>query len=125
MESIHKCGVDAIVKTETIDLVSRSADTNIIRCMWLYKHKFDAEGNFKNHKSLLVANWKSQAQGVYFDETYSPFIKPATIRNVLHVSLSNDWPIHQLEVKNAFLMARSMRIVDPKIYTKYFVVMEC
>jgi hypothetical protein len=30
-------------------------------------------------------------------------VKPATIRNVLSLAVSRDWPIHQLNVKNAFL----------------------
>jgi histone deacetylase 1/2 len=34
---------------------------------------------------------------------FSPMIKPATIRTVLSISASPRWPIHQLDVKNAFL----------------------
>lgn len=75
---------DAIVKSETFDLVPRPPNTNIVSSMWLYKHKFDAEGEFKSHKSRLVANGKSQEHGVDFEETFSPVVKPVTIRAVLH-----------------------------------------
>jgi hypothetical protein len=40
---------------------------------------------------------------VDFDETFSPVVKSATIRTVLSLALSCRWPIHQLDVKNAFL----------------------
>lgn len=69
----------------------------------LYKHKFDAEGEFEGHKSRLVANGKSQEHGVDFEETFSPVVKPVTIRSVLHVALNSSWPVNQLDVKNAFL----------------------
>ncbi|XP_013623810.1 uncharacterized mitochondrial protein AtMg00820-like [Brassica napus] len=77
---------NAIVKSETFDLVPRPSNTNIVRSMWLYKHKYDADGNFKSHKSRLVANGKSQEQGIDYDETFSPVVKPATIRTVLNLN---------------------------------------
>ena len=38
-----------------------------------------------------------------FSETFSPVVKPATVRTVLSLALSRRWPVHQLDVKNAFL----------------------
>nr|GEV29846.1 ribonuclease H-like domain-containing protein [Tanacetum cinerariifolium] len=55
------------------------------------------------YKARLVANGSSQQLGVDFDETFSPVVKPATIRTVLSLVVSRQWPIHQLDVKNAFL----------------------
>ncbi|GJZ26592.1 ribonuclease H-like domain-containing protein, partial [Tanacetum coccineum] len=46
---------------------------------------------------------RSQQQGIDCDETFSPVVKPATIRTVLSLAVSRQWPIHQLDMKNAFL----------------------
>jgi hypothetical protein len=45
----------------------------------------------------------TQHEGIDFDETVCPVVKPAMIRIVLSHALSSDWSIHQLDVKNAFL----------------------
>ena len=38
-----------------------------------------------------------------YDEIFSPVVKPVTVRTVLSLVLSRSWPVHQLDVKNAFL----------------------
>jgi hypothetical protein len=40
---------------------------------------------------------------VDFFETFSPVVKPAMVHTVLSLALYRKWPIHQLDVKNAFL----------------------
>ncbi|GJU15139.1 ribonuclease H-like domain-containing protein [Tanacetum coccineum] len=71
--------------------------------MWLYKHKYNADGFLNQYKARLVANGRSQQQGINYDETFIPVVKPVTIRTVISLVVSQQWPIHQLDVKNAFL----------------------
>ncbi|GKE82439.1 ribonuclease H-like domain-containing protein, partial [Tanacetum coccineum] len=52
------------------------------------------------YKARLVANGSSQQLGIDVDKTFSPVVKPATIRTVLSLAVSRKWPIHQLDVKN-------------------------
>ncbi|KAJ9563458.1 hypothetical protein OSB04_008618 [Centaurea solstitialis] len=73
----------AILSNYTWDLVPKPSDANIV--------------------ARLVAQGFSQQPGLDFDDTFSPVVKPATIRTVLSISISRNWPIHQLDVKNAFL----------------------
>ncbi|GJU10399.1 putative ribonuclease H-like domain-containing protein [Tanacetum coccineum] len=94
---------NALVKNGTWILVPRPSDVNLVRSMWLFKHKFHADGTLSRYKARLVANGSNQQHGVDFDETFSPVVKPTTIRTVLSLAVSRQWPIHQLDVKNAFL----------------------
>nr|GEY92693.1 ribonuclease H-like domain-containing protein [Tanacetum cinerariifolium] len=94
---------NALVKNGTWLLVPRPTGVNMVRSMWLFKHKFHVDGTLSRYKARLVANGSSQQLGVDFDETFSPVVKPATIRTVLSLVVSRKWPIHQLDVKNAFL----------------------
>ncbi|CAA7052957.1 unnamed protein product [Microthlaspi erraticum] len=84
-------------------LVPQPLNANIVRSMWLYTHKFRADGSLARHKARLVANGKSQQVDIDCAETFSPVIKPATIRTILDITVSRDWPLHQLDVKNGFL----------------------
>ncbi|GJT78980.1 ribonuclease H-like domain-containing protein [Tanacetum coccineum] len=65
---------NALISNGTWALVPRPANVNVVRSMWLFKHKFKADGSLS-----------------------SPVVKPATIRTVLSLAVSRDWPIHQLE----------------------------
>jgi hypothetical protein len=52
-----------------------------------------------------------QRPEVDYDETFNPVVKPGTIRTVLTLVLSRSWPVHQLDVKNAFLHDTLMETV--------------
>ncbi|GKD21764.1 ribonuclease H-like domain-containing protein [Tanacetum coccineum] len=84
-------------------LVPRPANVNVVRSMWLFKHKFYANGSLRRYKARLLANGRSQQQGIDCDETFSPVVKPVAIHTVLSLAVSHGRHIHQLGVKNAFL----------------------
>ena len=94
---------DALIRNKMWDLVPRPCDANLIRCMWIFRHKKNFDGSFERYKARLVGDGRSQVAGVDCDETFSPVVKPATIRTVITIALSKSWPIHQLDVQNAFL----------------------
>lgn len=102
---------NALVKNGTWILVPRPSGVNLVRSMWLFKHKFHADGTLSRYKARLVANGSNQQHGVDCDETFSPIVKPATIRTVLSLAVSRQWPVHQLDVKNAFLNGDLSEIV--------------
>ncbi|GJV79342.1 ribonuclease H-like domain-containing protein [Tanacetum coccineum] len=86
-----------------MDTVPKPHGANIVRSLWLFWHKYNADGSLSRYKARLVANGSSQQLGIDCNETFSPVVKPVTIRTVLGLALTRHWPVHQLDVKNAFL----------------------
>nr|GEV32347.1 RNA-directed DNA polymerase, eukaryota [Tanacetum cinerariifolium] len=114
---------NALIKNCTLVLVPRPSGANILRCLWLFRHKFHADGSLTWYKARVVANGSSQQLGIDCDETFSPVVKAATIRIVLSLALTRHWFVHQLAVKNAFLnddlsnivyMHQPLSFVDPR-----------
>jgi hypothetical protein len=94
---------DALQANHTWDLVPRHHGTNVVTGKWIFKLKLHADGSLERYKARYVLRGCTQCSRVDYYETFSPVVKPATIRTVLTLALSRDWPVHQLDVKNAFL----------------------
>lgn len=93
----------ALMVNQTWKLVPRPPGANIVIGKWLFRHKFRADGTLERYKARWVVRGFSQRPGVDFDETFSPVVKSATIRVVLTIVAARDWPVHQMDVNNAFL----------------------
>jgi hypothetical protein len=88
-----------------LDTHTSTPGANIMAGKRIFKHKIHSNGSLVHHKARWVLQGFNQQHDVYYDETFSPVVKPATIRVVLSIAPSQKWPIHQLSVKNAFLHA--------------------
>ncbi|KAJ9543905.1 hypothetical protein OSB04_023612 [Centaurea solstitialis] len=93
----------ALIDNKTWVLVPRHSGMNIVRSMWVFRYKTKSDGTLERYKARLVCDGRSQQVGIDCGDTFSPVVKPATIRTVLTLAISQRWPIHQLDVKNAFL----------------------
>jgi hypothetical protein len=93
----------ALMDNKTCSLVPRPPQSNVVSGKWIFRHKFHSDGTLARYKALWVLRGFSQRPGLDYDETFSPVVKPATIRLVLQIAVSSSWPIRQLDVKNAFL----------------------
>jgi hypothetical protein len=102
---------DALVNNGTWSLVFLPY-ANVVSGKWIYNYKYHSDGSLARYKARWVVRGFSQQPGIDFDETFSPVVKPATIRIVLSIAPSRSWPIHQLDVKNAFLHGN----LDEEVY---------
>jgi hypothetical protein len=107
---------DALMANNTCTLVPQLAGVNIVTGKWVYRHMFLADGSLDHYRARWVLHGLIQWPGIDFYETFIPVFKPATIRVVLTPAFSKDWPIHQLDVKNAFLhgtLTKTVYCVQP------------
>jgi histone deacetylase 1/2 len=94
---------NALIKNNTWTLVKPPAHKAPIGCKWVFRIKENSDGTINRYKARLVAKGFHQKAGSDFTETFSPVIKPVTIRTVLTIAVSNKWPVQQIDVNNAFL----------------------
>jgi hypothetical protein len=94
---------NALLKNNTWTLVPASVAQNVVGCKWVFKLKRKADGSIERHKARLVAKGFHQHVGIDYGETFSPVVKPTTIRTVLSHAYSAGWSMKQIDIQNAFL----------------------
>ena len=94
---------EALQQQQTCSLVPSSSTQNVVGCRWVYKIKRNPDGSVSRYKARLVAKRFHQQAGVDYDETFSPVVKPPTVRIILSLAAHHHWTLRQLNVSNAFL----------------------
>jgi hypothetical protein len=93
----------ALVKNKTWHLIPPRPGLNIIDYKWIFKLKHKADGSIDRYKARLVAKGFKQQYGIDYDDTFSPVVKPTTIRVLLSIAVSRGWSLRQIDIQNTFL----------------------
>ena len=61
-------------RNETWEIVPKPEGRKIIKCKWVFKTKFDKDGQVERHKARLVACGHTRVDGVDYQKIFCPVI---------------------------------------------------
>jgi len=85
---------------------------NVTGTKWVFKHKLDEQGVIVRNKARLVAKGYNQEEGIDYGETYAPVARLEAVRLLLAYAYMNEFKLHQMDVKSAFLNG----YIDEEVY---------
>ncbi|KAJ3009092.1 hypothetical protein NUW54_g2913 [Trametes sanguinea] len=95
--------LEHIEKMDTYELVELPGDANVVGTVWARRKKHDENNCVVKYKARLCAQGFSQVYGVDYTQMSSPMARLSSFQLVLALAAANNWEIHQMDFKNAYL----------------------
>ena len=103
MEKTIEEEMRALEKNQTWEVTDLPKGKKTVGCEWVFTIKYNSNGTLERYKARLVAKGFTQTFGIDYLETFAPMTKLNTVRVLLSLVVNLDWPLQQLDVKNASL----------------------
>jgi hypothetical protein len=107
--------MDTLQANQTWELVPLPSGEKIVGCKWVFTVKYLTDGSVDRYQARPVAKGFTQIPGKDFGATFTPVAKLTSVRLLVSLAASHSWPLHQLDVKNAFLHGNLLETIymDP------------
>jgi len=113
--------INAIEKNKTWELTELPADKKSIGVKWVYKTKYKPSGEIDRYKTRLMTKGYKQKPGIDYFEVFAHVARLDTIRMLISQSIQNNWKIHQIGLKSAFLNGTLEEEVYVEMHAGYVV----
>ena len=71
--------LNQIEKNKTWEIFPRPKRKNIVGTKWIFKNKFNEDGQFIRNKARLVCKEYAQIEGIDFEETFASVVRLGAI----------------------------------------------
>jgi len=101
-------------RNDVWDLVPKPQQKNIIGTKWVFRNKFNEQGEVVRNKARLVAQGYSQQEGIDYTKTFAPVARLEAIRLLLSYAVNHGIILYQMDVKSAFLNG----VISEEVFVK-------
>ena len=95
--------MNALLNNRIWEIVDLLKEKKAVGWKWVFIVKCKPDGSIERYKARLVTQGFTQIYGIDYQETFAPITKINSIRILISLAIHFNWPLHQLDVKNAFL----------------------
>ncbi|KAI3691366.1 hypothetical protein L2E82_49714 [Cichorium intybus] len=97
----------ALIDNNTWELIPRRPDMNIIRCMWIFKHKTKSDGSLERYKARLVVMADHNSWTLKMHSFMGTYLRLSSCINLLVLNIDN-FPITFVDSNDPFMVSTGL-----------------